>query len=76
MCQSSRYEGCGSIKTTLPYILKDEYAPINGMYNVVRVRFLDGVDGIKSVIGSCPDPILNQGLTPSRKWGTYFSRVP
>ena len=45
---------CGNITTTLPYTLSDEYAPQNGSYNVVRVRFVNGVSGMKSVIGQCP----------------------
>jgi len=54
-CQSSFYGGCGLFNTKLPYTLKDNYAPNNGSYNVVRVRFLNGVSSKKSIIAQCPD---------------------
>ncbi|MDM8523690.1 C39 family peptidase [Desulfococcaceae bacterium HSG8] len=45
---------CNTVTTRLPYTFDSAYAPSDGNYKVIRVRFLNPVSETKSVIARCP----------------------
>jgi murein DD-endopeptidase MepM/ murein hydrolase activator NlpD len=53
-CSQPGQENCGTIRTRLPYTISDKYAPTDGSYSVIRVKFLDGIQKTQSVIAQCP----------------------
>jgi hypothetical protein len=44
---------CFTIKTTLPYTISSNYAPINEGYNLVQIKFETDQPRTRSVIAIC-----------------------
>ncbi|ETR64927.1 MAG: hypothetical protein OMM_06164 [Candidatus Magnetoglobus multicellularis str. Araruama] len=53
-CLQAGRENCGVIRTRLPYTISDKYAPANGSYSVISIKFLEGIQNTQSVIAQCP----------------------
>jgi len=53
-CLDEKNSNCEVIKTRLPYTSKGNFAPDNGLYNVISVKFLEHVTQKQSVLAQCP----------------------